>query len=126
MEELLSFVIQVVLWYFVFKIVFALADLWVKSKYISEQRAELKEKLVKMIHYINQEKHGDLYYWFDKETDAFLAQGATEEELKKHLTSRFKDHIFVLDDNRAMYGPEMKIVTLDQLPKVFNASTKTS
>ena len=126
MDELISFLVQCFIWYIVFKVVFAIADLWVIKKHTDVEKQELKEKLIKLIHYVNQEKHGECYYWFDKETDQFLAQGTTEEEIKKHLQERFKGHIFVLDDKRAMAGPKLEIVSLDQLPKVFNATSKTS
>ena len=126
MEQLLDFVLQVAVWFIIFKVAFALLEIWLTQKQDLSEREELKNKLVKMIHYINQEKHGDCYYWFDKETDEFLAQGTTEAEIKEHLSERFKNHIFIIDDDRVMYGPKLDIVPIDQLPKVFNASTKTS
>lgn len=126
MDELISFLVQCFIWYIVFKIVFAIADVWIIKKHTDIEKEELKDKLIKLIHYVNQEKHGDCYYWFDKETDAFLAQGKTDEEIKNHLSSRFKGHVFVLDDKRALFGPDLKMVSLDQLPKLFNATSKTS
>jgi hypothetical protein len=126
MEEFLTLVLEIVLWYAFFQLVFTLYKVWATSKELVEVRNEFKEQLIKKIHYINQELHGECYYWFDKETDQFLAQGINESEIRAHLMERFKDHIFVLDDKRAMFGPELKIVPIDQLPKLFNASTKTS
>lgn len=126
MNEFLILVLETVLWYAFFQFMFTLYKVWTASKELVEAKAEFKEQLIKKIHYINQEQHGDCYYWFDKETDQFLAQGITECEIRSHLIERFKDHIFVLDDKRAMFGPELKIVPIDQLPKLFNATTKAS
>jgi hypothetical protein len=126
MEELLTFVIEAVCWYVFFQLLIVGYKVWTTSKELVEVKAELKEQLAKKIHYVKQEQHGDCFYWFDQETDQFLAQGLSDTEIKEHLISRFKDHIFVLDDKRAMFGPELKVVSLDQLPKLFNATTKTS
>lgn len=44
---------------------------------------------------VNIEKYGDIYYLFDKDTDAFMAQGKTEEELKDVVTKRFPGKRFM-------------------------------
>lgn len=128
MDNILLFALECILWYAFFKFLLTIYDLWKVSKNVEQAKAEMREDLIKKIHYINQEKHGDCYYWFDKETDQFLAQGATECEIKAHLKGRFKNHIFVLNEKSALFGPDLQQVSLDQLPKLFNsnASTKTS
>lgn len=126
MDEIVNFVFQVVMWFIFFKGVFALLELWVNKKQDQIERDELVDKLTQLIHYVNQEKHGECYYWFDKETDAFLAQGTTDEEIKQHIGTRFKGHVFVLDDKRALMGSDLRMIALDQLPKALNASTKAS
>jgi len=126
MDEFLGVVFQFVLWYIFFKIVFEILALLGTRKQVVAERAELVSKITKLIHYVNQEKHGNCYYWFDKETDQFLGQGQTDEEIKQHLKSRFQGHVFVLDDNRALFGPELKVVALDQLPRLFNEKTNAS
>jgi hypothetical protein len=126
MDELLSFLLQCFLWYLFFKIIFAFVETWGKVKVIDEKRKELVKHISNIVHYVVQEKHNECYYWFDKQTDQFLAQGQTDEEIKQHLNSRFKGHIFVLDDDRALFGPELKVVPVDQLPKLFHENTNAS
>lgn len=128
MDNILMLLLEVILWYALFKFLFTMYDMWKLSKHVEQSKEELREELVKKIHYVNQEKHGECYYWFDKETDQFLAQGLTECEIKAHLKGRFKGHIFVLNEKSALFGPDLQQVSLDQLPKLFNsnASAKTS
>ena len=86
-----------------------------KEKELADQRDKLVDKLTKLIHRIKQEKHGDVYYWFDADTDNFLAQGRTDDEIRLHLLSRFKGHIFFIDDKRVMAGPNLELMSVDQL-----------
>lgn len=37
------------------------------------------------------EKHDGVFYFFNRETDEFLAQGSNKEEVTAHLSHRFKD-----------------------------------
>jgi hypothetical protein len=126
MDELLSLLLQCFLWYMLFKIIFAFIEAWGRHKIIDEHRKELVKHISNIVHYVEQEKHNECYYWFDKQTDEFLAQGQTDEEIKQHLAARFKGHIFVLDDDRALFGPELKTVPVDQLPRLFNENTNAS
>mgnify|MGYP003347213377 CR=1 FL=1 len=82
---------------------------------IDEEAEKLRDKLSKMIHRINQEKHGDMYYWFDKDNDEFLAQGKTADEIIDHVKSRFPKHIFIFNDDRALRGPDWKVVPIQEL-----------
>ena len=114
MVDILLFALQVAFWYFVIGAVVRLL-FSKKEKELAVQRDELVDKLTKLIHRIKQEQHGDVYYWFDADTDSFLAQGRTDEEIRKHLLSRFKGHIFFIDDKKVMAGPELKVMSVDQL-----------
>jgi hypothetical protein len=115
MEELLGFVINCVLWYVFFSIVFKVYDVWKAVKNDNPERAELVKKVMGMIHTVKQEQHGEVYYWFDADTDAFLGQGKTDDEIKEHLKQRFKGHIFLLDDDRALAGPDLKLTPVKEL-----------
>jgi len=78
-----------------------------------EEVDELKEKISKLIHPIKVEKHGDMTYWFDAETDQFLAQGLTRDDIADHLKQRFKGHVFLLSEGPEtgiLAGPDYKLV----------------
>jgi hypothetical protein len=115
MEELLGFVIDCVLWYVFFSIAFKLHDAWKAVKNDNPERDELVKKVMEMIHQVKQEQHGEVYYWFDADTDAFLGQGKTDDEIKEHLKQRFKGHIFLLDEDRALAGPDLKLTPVKEL-----------
>ena len=61
MEELLDFAIHVFVWAMFFRIVLAVFEFMHTKKELVQAREELKEKIIKRIHYISQEKHGECY-----------------------------------------------------------------
>ena len=74
---------------------------------------ELKTKISKLIHVVKVEKYGNIVYWFDAETDQFLAQGLTRDDIAEHLRQRFKGHVFLLDEESErgfITGPDYKLV----------------
>lgn len=76
-----------------------------KSLIAAAEEAEIAE-LDKLIHIVKQEKYDETYYWFDRDSDAFLAQGRNMEEIRKVLQQRFRNHVFVLNENEMLHGPE--------------------
>ena len=60
-----------------------------------EEFDSLKEKLVSMIHFIKEEQHGDVIYWFDAHSNVFLAQGKNTQELIDAVKVRFPTHVFI-------------------------------
>lgn len=114
LSEFLSFFIEFVFWMFILSVVRAAV---IKHKEAEEQEVgELKEKLVKMIHFVKQEKHGDVLYWFDLDDDSFLGQGASVEELTEHVKKRFPTHIFITDNaDKFMRAPEWKLTPINEL-----------
>jgi hypothetical protein len=120
MEDLLSFIVSVIFWYFVIRIGLNLLKAHLENKL--EARQELVDQITKIVHYVVEERHGDVRYWFDKDTDAFLGQGVTDDEIKSHLKERFKSHIFVLPEKDiAMIGPDLRTVPLTNLVKELEA-----
>ena len=114
--EFVGFVVQIVLWMIVWNFVAKLIRLFI-NKESPEEREALVQKVMSLIHQIKQEKHGELTYWFDAETNAFLAQGKDDNEIKEHLKERFKGHIFLLDETRAWAGPDLKLVPISDIAK---------
>lgn len=119
--EFILFFIELMFWVFV--IDFVVSKLFGSRKEAAEEREELIKEVAKKIHQVKQEKHGDAYYWFDADTDQFLAQGCTDEEIRVHLLERFKGHIFLLDEKRAMAGPELKLMPVDQIVNSHKVTT---
>jgi hypothetical protein len=76
-----------------------------------EQR--FRQHLEHIIHVVKQERDGDMYYWYDNDSDDFLAQGRTWEEVVGVLRERFPEHIFVLNQREMIMGPEFEIVQYD-------------
>jgi hypothetical protein len=69
---------------------------------VNEQNARIdyRKKLAKeMIITVNIEKHGDIFYLFDKDTDVFIAQGRDLNELKEVCDNKFKRKIMVANDS---------------------------
>lgn len=119
MDTLVEFVVWLVdvalwsaIWYALFKALETLLGI-IKIKQESDDiRVDLEQKLETVLHNVKQEKHDDISYWFDDDNDEFLAQGRTTEDVIAHLRSRFKDHIFVINDQHVLVGPEYDIVDL--------------
>jgi hypothetical protein len=74
----------------------ALLDMYDKEveKHIEESRIDIKI-----------EKHNDVYYVYNKDTDDFMAQASTRKELEDALAARFSGKRFFADaDNLKEVG----------------------
>jgi len=121
MNDVLQLLVSIVIWYFIIKISVNLLKTYLENKL--EARQEVIDQITKIVHYVSEERHGDVRYWFDKDTDAFLGQGVTDDEIKSHLLERFKSHIFVIpEQDIAMIGPELRTVPLTSLVKEMEAA----
>lgn len=110
------FLLQVLFWYVVFSFIFRLIRSNADKEFEKEKEALVK-KVNEMIHRIKQEKHGDCYYWFDADSEEFLAQGRDDEEIRQHLLKRFSGHIFLLNDEKALAGPELRTMPIQDLTR---------
>lgn len=63
-----------------------------------QERVTILKKLSDIIHQVKIETVGDIEYWYDADSDAFLAQGRTLEEVIDVIKSRFPDHIFLIEN----------------------------
>jgi len=68
----------------------------VLRKDLEQLNKVIKEKFISC----NIEKHGDVFYLFEKETDRFIAQGKDMHELKLHCDQRFKTEVVVADNDQ--------------------------
>jgi hypothetical protein len=109
MEEMIGFVLfiaEAAAWYFAFKTAVAFWEaygVWKEAKVLEE---DLHDKLTKLVHNVKPEKHADVLYWFDDETDKFLAQGKTIDDIRAHLKERYKQDVFLVDGKMLLAGPD--------------------
>lgn len=109
MEEILNLLIWAVMWYFVLKALSALIDFLSVYEMAKQTESQIREKLMDLVRTVRQEKHNDVYYWFDEENDQFLAQGKDSTEIINHLRNRFNHHVFMLENDKILVGPEFMI-----------------
>jgi len=113
--DFVTFVLQVIIGLAIGRFIGKFVIELLTRKDVEAEKEKLVQKVMQQVHRIKQEKHGDLFYWFDADSDQFLAQGQTDEEIRKHLLGRFKGHIFLIDNEKAMAGPDLKIVPISSL-----------
>lgn len=111
MSELIDFIC-----WFAFGLIVARVLLYFVNRNLElkiEEVENIRKKLHKIIHAVKVETHGEMTYWFDSETDQFLAQGRTRDEISQHLKERFSGHIFLINEDTEtgiLAGPDFKLV----------------
>jgi hypothetical protein len=63
-----------------------------------KERVDILKQLTKIIHQVKVEERDGIKYWYDADSEAFLAQGKTIDEVIDVIKSRFPDHIFLIRD----------------------------
>jgi hypothetical protein len=58
---------------------------------------KLKKRIESLVHIVRAEEDKDMLYWYDRDNNAFLAQGASSDEIAQVLKSRYPQHLFFLD-----------------------------
>lgn len=112
LTEFFWFVLQSVVIYFIVDFLLNLGiGLFLSFKDTdTEIRNGIIKRLNEIVHRVEVEKQDDMYYWFDLDNKEFLAQGRTTDEIVVVLKQRFADHIFVLNDEHIMVGPNFELV----------------
>ena len=105
MENIL---LSLLLGYLLGRFLLALADRYFQEKL--ELHQEIVKKISDVVHPVKIEKHGDITYWFDADTDRFLAQGYTQNDIVEVLKKRFPKHIFIISPNEMMIGPTFEVI----------------
>lgn len=90
------------------------------KRYLNET---FKEKLDEIIREVKVEEHNNVTYWFDKENDRFLAQGATVQEIREVLQKRFPKNIFVVN-HEIFIGPDFNPVSIEDWRETLNGRFK--
>lgn len=71
-----------------------------KNEILAEQLEDLTKQLKEQIIHVNIEKHGGVFYLFEKDTNRFIAQGTNFEEVQKHCVTRFKNKSVIADESQ--------------------------
>jgi hypothetical protein len=63
----------------------------------TELTDKIRKRLDEIVHRVEVEQDGDVYYWYDQDNRKFLAQGRTTEEIIDVIKKRFPDHVFYFE-----------------------------
>ena len=110
-------VIYAIITWIVLQVVLGIIDGW--QMVALKQRIELIKEISDLIHDVKVEKIGDVEYWFDSQSDQFLGQGKTIDDIIAHVKSRFPDHIFLIQDTGGVSKQtDWKLMPTDEFKKV--------
>lgn len=109
--EFVEFLVWAIAGYYIVQFLWGIYEGYTKLS--DEAQAELKKQLSSKIHVVKEEQHGTHTYWFDLETDQFLAQGATKEEIIEILKKHYSKHIFILPGDALLHGPNWEPIQLN-------------
>lgn len=70
-----------------------------KNAMLDADIADLTEKIKQRVVSVVVERHGDIYYLYEKETDNFVAQGRDADEIRQILKNRWPNKTFFADED---------------------------
>jgi len=114
--EFILFALQLLFWYTISSI-FLNFLLRRVDKEAKDDIEKILNRVNEIVHRVRIEEHYNTYYWYDVDSDKFLAQGATPAELIDRLKIRFPEHIFLLEEKDSMLklsAPDWKMEKLPQ------------
>lgn len=71
-----------------------------KNKVLQAEITALTETIKESMIHVDIEKHGSVFYLFEKDTGTFIAQGSSFEEISKHCKERFKNKSVVATEEQ--------------------------
>jgi hypothetical protein len=101
--------LEIIIWCIVIWLASKFFLLYLQSRQdiLKEEIEELTTQLKNKIIQVSVEKHGSVFYLFEKDTHRFIAQGSDITEIKKKCEDRFKGAVIVADsDELKKYGLE--------------------
>jgi len=104
---------QALIFYAVYKLTRFILGFFEFAQDVSETGEQVKKYLSSIIHPVKSEQHGDVIYFFDADTNTFLAQGRDDAELAEALRARWRDHIFIVGEKYVMSGPDFKMLEIE-------------
>ena len=110
--EFIAFFLNFVFWIFVFSLGLAVLKYFLVDKPQNlEIQQEWLEKVDEIVHRVEIEKHGEIYYWYDNDDGEFLGQGRSEQECIDHVKKRFPTHLFLFTNNKYIKAPDWNFKT---------------
>ena len=99
---MLDLILDVVLWLVVIWLFMKVLQMYLvaKNEALVEQLDDLTKQIKEQIIHVNIEKHGGMFYLFEKDTNRFIAQGTNFEEVQKHCVTRFKNKSVIADESQ--------------------------
>jgi len=83
--------------YFIVQIILGVMD--ALKEVDTELTDKIHKRLDEIVHRVEIEQDGDVYYWYDRDNRKFLAQGRTTEEIVDIIKKRFPNHIFYFEES---------------------------
>jgi hypothetical protein len=115
--EFIVFAFQLLFWYTITSI-FLNFLLRRVDKEAKDDIEKILDRVNEIVHRVRIEEHYNTYYWYDADSDKFLAQGATPAELIDRLKIRFPEHIFLLEEKNSMLKVSAPNWKIEKLPNV--------
>jgi hypothetical protein len=118
MEQLIASVVYFVLGYVIGSIILKLIRLFMERRHqlSDEDEAAWREYVDQIVHVVREDQVGDMRYWYDRDSETFLAQGRDHEEIVNALKMRFPEGIFVINNNQMIMGPDYnEVIQFDEL-----------
>jgi hypothetical protein len=112
--EFAGFCLQLLFWSFILDLI--LGFIQRQSSAHKEEINEVLHRVNEIIHRVRVEQHGDVYYWYDDDSNDFLAQGKNLTDATAQLKSRFPGHLFFVTHKDTIYkisGPTWELEHVD-------------
>jgi ectoine hydroxylase-related dioxygenase (phytanoyl-CoA dioxygenase family) len=90
--NILDFIVEAFLWFAVIWLVLKMVELYLvaKNAVLTKQIEEMAQQIKEQIIHVDIEKHGNMFYLYEKDTNRFIAQGTSFDEVKENCEARFK------------------------------------
>ena len=100
--NILDFIVEAFLWFVVIWLVLKMVELYLvaKNEALVKQVEEITKQIKEQVIHVNIEKHGNMFYLYEKDTDRFIAQGTSFDEVKENCEARFKGRSVVGNEDQ--------------------------
>jgi translation initiation factor 6 (eIF-6) len=97
---MIDFILDILFWFAVFWLFIKVWEAYIiaKNEVLVDQIKDIQEQIKNNVIHVDIEKHGSVFYLFEKDTNRFIAQGTNFEEVKLNCESRFKGKTVVADE----------------------------